>query len=56
MKKVLMAAIGLMMAVSVNAQYLNDSKTPFSQGKFYVAASTSSFGLNYSKRKAIATE
>ena len=49
MKKVLMAAIGLMMAVSVNAQYLNDSKTPFSQGKFYVAASTSSFGLNYSK-------
>jgi hypothetical protein len=49
MKKVLMAAIGLMMAVSANAQYLNDAKTPFSQGKFYVAASASNLNLNYSK-------
>ena len=29
MKKLMMAAIGLMMAVSTNAQYLNDSDTPF---------------------------
>lgn len=29
MKKLLMAAIGLMMAVSVNAQYLNTSEPVF---------------------------
>ena len=42
-----MAAIGLMMAMSVNAQYLNDSKTPFTQGKTYVGASLSSTDLSY---------
>ena len=47
MKKCLMAAIGLMMAMSVNAQYLNDSKTPFTQGKTYVGASLSSTDLSY---------
>ena len=36
MKKLMMAAIGLMMAVSANAQYLNDPETPFYQGKFYL--------------------
>lgn len=49
MKKLIMAAIGLMMAVSVNAQYLNDPETPFYQGKFYVGASASSASLAYSK-------
>ena len=44
-----MAAIGLMMAVSANAQYLNDSKTPFEQGKFYVNAALSTTSLSYSK-------
>ena len=44
-----MAAIGLMMAVSANAQYLNDPETPFYQGKFYVNASASSTSLSYSK-------
>ena len=46
----MMAAIGLMMAtVSVNAQYLNESETPFEEGKFYVNASASSASLAYSK-------
>ena len=44
-----MAAIGLMMAMSVNAQYMNDSETPFSEGKFYVSASASSASFAYSK-------
>ena len=45
-----MAAIGLMMAtVSVNAQYLNDPETPFTEGKFYVSASASSASFAYSK-------
>ena len=49
MRKVLLAAISLMMAVSVNAQkYLNDSETPFTQGKVYVGASLSSTNLSYS--------
>ena len=46
----MMAAIGLMMAtVSVNAQYLNDPETPFTEGKFYVSASASSASFAYSK-------
>ena len=49
MKKVMMAAIGLMMAVCANAQYLNDSGTPFEQGKFYVGASVSGLDLSYHK-------
>ena len=44
-----MAAISLMMAMSVNAQYLNDSETPFTEGKFYVSASASSASFAYSK-------
>ena len=47
MKKCLMAAIGLMMAMSANAQYLNDSGTPFTQGKIYVGASLSNTDLSY---------
>ena len=42
-----MAAIGLMMAVSANAQYLNDSGTPFEKGKFYANAGFSGLDLNY---------
>ena len=49
MKKLMMAAISLMMAMSVNAQYLNDSETPFTEGKFYVSASASSASFAYSK-------
>jgi len=49
MKKLMMAAIGLMMAVSANAQYLNDPTTPFYQGKFYLNAACSSTTLAYSK-------
>ena len=49
MKKMIVAAIGLMMAMSANAQYLNDSKTPFEEGKFYVNAALSTTSLSYSK-------
>jgi outer membrane receptor for Fe3+-dicitrate len=50
MKKVLMSLVALLMAMSVNAQkYLNESDTPFKQGKFYVNASLSSLNLDYSK-------
>lgn len=49
MKKLMMAAIGLMMAVGANAQYLNDPTTPFYQGKYYVGASASSASFTYSK-------
>ena len=50
MKKLMMAAVALMMAVSVNAQkYLNDSGTPFAQDKWYIGASTSSFDLSWHK-------
>ena len=45
----MMAAIGLMMAMGANAQYLNESETPFTEGKFYVSASASSASLAYSK-------
>ena len=49
MKKLMRAAIGLMMAISANAQYLNDSGTPFEKGKLYVNASLASTTLTYSK-------
>ena len=50
MKKILMSAIALMMAMSVNAQkLLNESTTPFEESKVYVGASLSGLTLNYSK-------
>jgi hypothetical protein len=49
MKKLLMAAIGLMMAVSANAQYLNVSEPVFYQGKFMIGASASGLDLSYHK-------
>ena len=50
MKKLMMAAISLMMATSVNAQkILNESTTPFEESKFYINASLSGLSLNYSK-------
>jgi hypothetical protein len=50
MRKLMMAAIGLMMATSVNAQkVLNESTTPFEESKFYIGASLSGLTLNYSK-------
>ena len=53
MRKLLMSAIALMMAMSVNAQnekkILNESTTPFEESKFYVAASVSGLNLSYSK-------
>ena len=47
MKKLMMAAIGLMMAIGANAQYLNDSEKVFTQDKWYVGASLSGLDLNY---------
>ena len=50
MKKLMMVAVALMMAVTVNAQrYLNDSGTPFTQNKWYVGASLSGLDLSYHK-------
>jgi len=49
MRKLLLSMVALMMAMSVNAQYQNESETPFRQGKFYVGASASNLSLNYSK-------
>ena len=50
MKKFLMSAFALMMAMNVNAQkLLNESTTPFEESKFYVGASLSGLTLNYSK-------
>jgi hypothetical protein len=50
MKKILMSAIALMMAMNVNAQkLLNESTTPFEESKVYVGASLSGLTLNYSK-------
>ena len=44
-----MSMIALMMVMSVSAQkYLNESMTPFSQGKAYVGASLSGLDLSYS--------
>ena len=53
MRKLMMAAIGLMMAMSANAQkVLNESTTPFEESKFYIGASLSGLTLNYSKAKS----
>ena len=49
MKKLLMAAVGLMMAVGANAQYLNDSDKVFEQNKWYVGASLSGLDLSWHK-------
>ncbi len=49
MKKLLMAAIGLMMAMSVHAQYLNGSEPVFYQGKWMIGASASGFDLSWHK-------
>ncbi len=49
MKKLLMAAIGLMMAMSVNAQYLNSSEKVFYEGKIMIGASTSGLDLSWHK-------
>jgi hypothetical protein len=49
MKKVIMAAIGLMMAVSVNAQSHSGSTTPFHEGKWMIGASASGLDLSYHK-------
>lgn len=49
MKKIMMTLVALVMAISANAQYLNDSEKVFSQGKVYLGASTSSLDLSYHK-------
>ena len=49
MKKVLMAAIGLMMAICADAQYLNDSEKVFYQGKYMIGASVSGFDLTHGR-------
>ena len=48
MQKVLLSMIALMTAMSVNAQnYLNESSTPFTEGKWYANAGFSGLDLNY---------
>lgn len=50
-KKIMLVAIGLMSLLSANAQghkFLNESTTPFTQGKVFVGASLSSTDLSYS--------
>jgi hypothetical protein len=49
MKKLLMAAIGLMMAMSVNAQYLNSPEKVFYEGKWMIGASASGLDLSWHK-------
>lgn len=49
MKKIIVLMMAMMATMSVNAQYLNDPKTPFTQGKYYVSAAASGLDLNYSK-------
>ncbi len=49
MKKMMMTLVALVMAISANAQYLNDSEKVFSQGKVYLGASASGLDLNYHK-------
>ena len=49
MRKILISMVALMATMSANAQYLNESETPFTEGKFYVSASASSASLAYSK-------
>jgi hypothetical protein len=49
MKKLLMAAIGLMMALSANAQYLNSPENVFYQGKWMIGASASGLDLSWHK-------
>ena len=49
MKKLLMAAIGLMMAVCANAQYLNSSEKVFYEGKWMIGASASGLDLSWHK-------
>ena len=50
MKKLMISMVALMMAMSVNAQkFLNESRTPFEEGKFYANAALSTASLSYSK-------
>ena len=49
MRKLMMAAIGLMMAVSVNAQRIVEPATPFYAGKWMIGASASGLDLSYHK-------
>ena len=45
----MMTMVALVMAISANAQYLNDSDTPFTQDKWYLGASFSGMDLSYHK-------
>ena len=47
MRKIILSMVALVMAMSANAQYLNDSTTPFELGKFYFSAGFSGLDLNY---------
>ena len=49
MKKLLMAAIGLMMVTWASAQNLLDSEKVFYQGKYMIGASASGLDLSYHK-------
>ena len=49
MKKVLMAVIGLMMTMGVNAQNMSSAEKVFYQGKYMIGASASGLNLSYHK-------
>ncbi len=46
MKKLMMTVVALVMAISANAQYLNDSEKVFYEGKWYIGASASGLDLS----------
>ena len=47
MKKLMMTVVALVMAISANAQYLNDSEKVFYEGKWYIGASASGLDLSW---------
>ena len=49
MKKLAMTVVALVMAISANAQYLNDPQNVFYEGKWYIGASASGLDLSWHK-------
>ena len=53
MRKLLITAVALVLAMSANAQYLNDSEKVFNQGKTYFSAGLSGLDLNYNEENKL---
>lgn len=52
MRKAFLSLVAMMVAMSVNAQkYLNDSNTPFTEGKWYASAGLSGLDLSYNSTR-----